>query len=75
MSDNVDRSLEDYWKSSRAENSEEQRFQRRIEEEFHISGSSAIALDESISRARRHVRARRAAAVTLAPVIPLHAFD
>jgi hypothetical protein len=75
MRDNVDRSLVDYWKSLRAENSEERRFLRLIEAEFHTSGSSAVALDDSVSRARRHVRARRASATTLAPVIPLHAFD
>jgi hypothetical protein len=75
MSDNVDRSLVDYWKSLRAENSEERRFMRLIETEFRTSGSSAVSLDDQVSRARNHVRARRGALRPLAPVIQLHAFD
>jgi predicted GIY-YIG superfamily endonuclease len=74
-SDNVDRSLVEHWNGLRAENAEERRFLRLVETELRTSGSSAFALEEQVSRARRHVRARRSAVARLAPVIPLHAFE
>lgn len=72
--DNVDTSLLEHWAAIRRENVEERRFLRLIETELRTSGSSAMALEDQVARARRHVRARRSAA-RVAPVIPLRAVD
>lgn len=74
MPDNVDRRLLDHWKQMRRENAEEHRFLRLVETELRTNGSSAYALEEQVTRARRHVQARRQS-TRLARVIQLHAFD
>lgn len=74
MSDNVDRSLLEHWKQMRRENSEERRFLRLVETELRTNGSSAYSLETQVTRARDHVRSRRAG-LRLAPVVQLHAFD
>lgn len=75
VSDNVDRSLLEHWKEMRKANAEEHRFLRLIETELRTNGSSAYSLEDQVTRARTHVRARRSGVARLAPVIPLHAFD
>jgi hypothetical protein len=72
MTDNVDRSLLDIWKQMRDENSDDRRIFRTVGPDYATSGSSACALEDQVTRARRHIRSRRGA-VRLAQVIQLHA--